>query len=185
MPSFFLALLTTALATLAGREAVRVARLAAGLGSGAGLLVAAWLAAALAAALAAWLGARIAAGLHPDAKAMLVAFALLLAGIELLVMRNPPKPEEPTRSFGAIALVLAAGQLTGAAGLLAFALAAASGVPLLAGAGAALGIGAALTCAWALAEGWEGLPLRPIRYAVAGLLMLAALATGLSARGLI
>lgn len=185
MPSFFLALVATALATLAGREALRVARLAVGLGSAAGLLVAGWLAALAAASCAAWLGARIAASLHADAKTMLIAFALLLAGIELLFYRGPRKLEEPTRSFGAIALVLVAGQVTGAGALLAFALAAGAGVPLLAGAGAALGIGAVLTAAWALGEGWDRLPLRPIRFTIAALLVLAALVTGLSARGLI
>ena len=40
MPSFFLALIAAALATLGGREAVRVARLSAALGGGGTLLVA-------------------------------------------------------------------------------------------------------------------------------------------------
>ncbi|HYD23771.1 MAG TPA: hypothetical protein VEB68_03170 [Croceibacterium sp.] len=186
MPSFFLALLAAAAATLGGREAVRVARLAAALGSGSGLLAAGWLACAVACALAAWLGAGIAGQLFAEAKAMLVAIALLLAGLELAVMPPRRAPAEPTRSFGAIALVLGAAQLTAASGFLVFALAAATATPWLAAAGGALGSGAVLTAAWSAGPEWEArVPLRLLRYAVAGLLLAAALVTGLSARGLL
>jgi len=44
-------------------------------------------------------------------------------------------PAEPTRSFGAILIVLGAAQLTAAAGFLVFALAGATGAPWLATAG--------------------------------------------------
>jgi len=106
LPSFFLALIAAAMATVGGREAVRVARLSAALGGGKMLLMAGWLACALACVLAARLGAGIAAELAPAAKAMLVAIALLLAGLELLVLRPGRAPAEPTRSFGAALLVL-------------------------------------------------------------------------------
>ena len=92
LPTFFLALIAAAAATLGGREAVRVARLAAGLGAGAGLLAACWLACIAACALSAWLGAGITGQLGPDAKDMLVAIALLLAGIELVVQRPGRAP---------------------------------------------------------------------------------------------
>jgi len=186
LPSFFLALLAAAAATLGGREAVRVARLSVGLGSGAGLLTAAWLAVVLGCALAAWLGAGIAAQLVPEAKAMLVAIALLLAALELALMRPRRAPVEPTRSFGAIAMVLGAAQLTAAGGFLVFALAAAMAEPALAAAGGALGSGAVLTAAWSAGAEWEArVPLGLLRHAVAALLLLAALLTGLSARGLL
>ncbi len=186
MPSFFLALIAAAAATLGGREAVRVARLAAALGASTGLLVACWLGCVVACALSAWLGAGIAAQLGPDAKAMLVAIALLVAGIELAVLRPGRAPAEPTRSLGAILLVIGAAQLTAAAGFLVFALAGATALPWLAAAGGALGSGAVLTAAWSLGAEWEArLPLRAVRYAVAGVLVLAALVTGLSARGIL
>jgi hypothetical protein len=185
VPSFFLALLATALATVGGREALRVARLAAALRQSMALLAACWLAAAGGLALAVWIGAGVAGWLHPDAKAMLVALALLLAGLELLMLGAPPKPAEPTRSFGAIALVLAAGQLTGSGGLLVMALAAWSGIPALAGAGGMIGGAAVLTAAWAMADDWERLPLRSIRRTTAALLIAAGVAAALAARGLL
>jgi hypothetical protein len=186
LPSFFLALIAAATATLGGREAVRVARLSASLGAGMGLLAACWLGCLLASALSAWLGAKIAAQLVPEAKTMLVAIALLLAGLELMVLRPGRVPAEPTRSFGAILIVLGAAQLTAAAGFLVFALAGATGMPWLAGVGGAMGSGAVLTGAWSLGAEWEArLPLGTVRYGVAGLLILAAIVTGLGARGIL
>ena len=186
MPSFFLALIAAAAATLGGREAVRVARLSAGLGQGTALLVAAWIGCVLACALAGRLGAGIAGQLMPNAKTMLVAIALLLAGLELALLRPVRAPAEPTRSFGAILVVLSAAQLTAAAGFLVFALAGASGVPWLAAAGGAIGSGAVLSAAWAAGAEWERrLPLRAVRFSVVALLIAAALVTALGARGLI
>ncbi len=186
MPSFFLALIAAALATLGGREAVRVARLSAALGAGGVLLVAGWLACAIACVLAARLGAAIAGELAPEVKTMLVAIALLTAALELLVLRPARAPAEPTRAFGAVLLVLGAAQLTAAAGFLVFALAAATGAPWLAATGGALGSGAVFTAAWSMGTEWEArMPLRLLRYGVAALLFAAALATGLTARGLL
>jgi len=186
LPPFFLALIAAAAATLGGREAVRVARLSGALGAGTGLLTACWLGCIVACALSAWLGAGIAAQLGPEAKAMLVAIALLLAGLELAVLRPGRAPAEPTRSFGAVMLVLGAAQLTAAAGFLVFALAGATGAPWLAAAGGAIGSGAVLTGAWSLGPEWEArLPLGALRYAVAALLIIAALVTGLAARGIV
>ena len=186
MPSFFLALLAAAVATLGGREAVRVARLAAALGSAWGLLVAGWIACIAACLVAARLGADLAAQLAPEAKAMFVAIALLVSAVELAVLRPGRAPAEPTRSFGAILLVLGVAQLTAAASFLVVALAAASGAPWLAGAGGALGSAAVLTAAWSMGSEWETrIPLAVVRFGVAGLLLIAALVTGLTARGLL
>ena len=163
-----------------------MARLSGALGGGGALLIAGWLACAIACALAARLGAGIADELVPDAKAMLVAIALLLAALELLVLRPGRAPAEPTRSFGAVLLVLGATHLTAAAGFLVFALAGATGAPWLAAIGGALGSGAVFTAAWSMGTEWEArMPLGLLRYGVAGLLLAAALATGLSARGLL
>jgi hypothetical protein len=186
VPSFFLALLAASLATLGGREAVRMARLSSGLGGGLPVLVAGWLASLLACLLAARLGAVIAAELPPEAKGLLIAIALLVAAAALLVLRPGRAPAEPTRSFGAVLLVLGAGHLTAATGLLVFALAGATGAPWLAAAGGALGSGAVFTAAWSLADEWEArMPLGLLRYAVAALLLAAALVAGLSAPDLL
>ena len=83
-------------------------------------------------------------------------------------------------------LVLGAAQLTAAAGFLVFALAGATGAPWLAAAGGAIGSGAVLTGAWSLGPEWEArLPLGALRYAIAALLIIAALVTGLAARGIV
>jgi hypothetical protein len=102
------------------------------------------------------------------------------------VLRPGRAPAEPTRSFGAVLLVLGAAQLTAAAGFLVFALAGATGAPWLAAAGGTLGSGAVFAAAWSLGAGWEArMPIGLLRYGVAGLLLAAALVTGLSARGLL
>jgi putative Ca2+/H+ antiporter (TMEM165/GDT1 family) len=186
LPSFFLALIAAALATLGGREAVRVARLSAALGGGGVLLAAGVLACLIACLLAARLGAGIAGELPPDGKTMLVALALLLAGLELLLLGPGRAPSEPTRSFGAVLLVLSAAQLTAAAGFLVFALAAATGSPWLAAAGGTVGSGGVFTAAWSMGAEWEPrMPLRLLRFGVGGVLVCAALVAGLSARGLL
>ena len=186
MALFFLALLAAATTTLGGPEAVRVARLSARLGAGARLLVACWLACILACVLSAWLGDRIAAQLGPEAKGVLVAIALLFAGIELAVRRPGAAPAEPTRSLGAILIVLSAMQFIAPAGFVVFALAGATGAPWLAAAGGAIGSAAVLTAAWSIGEEWGArLPLGAFRYTVAGLLAVAALVTGLNARGIV
>ena len=186
MPALFIALLTSALATVGGRSTRLMASLADTLGGSVGLLALAWLGAIATSALAAWAGALLAPQTAPAAKAMFVAFALALAAVELLVMRDRAVPAEPTRSLGAIALVLFAGQLTDAARFFVLALAVATGAPVLAAAGGALGSGAALSIAWAMRGEWDSrLPLRPIRLAVGGLFALAAIVVALSARGVI
>jgi putative Ca2+/H+ antiporter (TMEM165/GDT1 family) len=186
MPAFFLALIASVVATLAAREAVRVARLSAALGGSWALLPAIWLSSIGTSAFAAWLGAQLALQLPAPAKPMLVALALAFGAIELIVLRPRPAPREPTRSFVAIVLVMLATQGTDAARLLVLALAASRGGPWLAGAGGALGSGVVLTVAWALARRWEArLPLRPLRWTLAALMLLAAVVTGLNARGLL
>ena len=186
MPALFLALLTSVLAMLGGRSARLVARVAGVLGGSAGLLLAGWLCAIASSALAAWMGAVLAPRMPPAGQAMFVALALALAAIELVATRERPAPAEPTRSLGAIALVLFAGQVTDAARFLVLALALATGAPSMAGAGGALGSGAVLTAAWMLRGEWDArLPVRGIRFTVGALFLVAALVMALSARGLI
>jgi hypothetical protein len=185
MPALFLALLTSALAMLGGRSTRLTAGMAGILGQSAGLLVVGWFAAIATSALAAWAGALLAPKMAPAGKAMFVALALALAAIELLVARGRAVPAEPTRSLGAISLVLFAGQLTDAARFFVLALAVATGTPVLAAAGGALGSGAVLSAAWALGEEWDlRLPLRAVRLGVGALFGLAAVVVAMGARGL-
>jgi len=184
MPALFLALLTSVMAMTGGRSALLTARLSGALGGSVALLAACWLTAIASSALAAWAGSLLAPTMPPAGKTMFAAAALALASIELLFARVRAAPAEPTRSLGAIVLVLAAGQATDAARFLVLAIAVATGVPLLAAAGGALGSGAVLTAAWALGAEWETrLPLRAIRLGGAGLFAFAAIVIALVARG--
>jgi hypothetical protein len=186
MPALFLALLTSALAMLAARPTLQTARVAGALGSGAGLLIACWVTATATSALAGWAGAWLAPQMAPAAKAMFVAAALALSALELLFMRPRAAPAEPTRSLGAIFVVLLGEQVTDAARFFVLALAVATAGPAFAATGGALGSGAVLTAAWAAGDAWEArLPLKAIRLGVSGLFLLAAVIVGLSARGVI
>lgn len=186
MPALFLALLTSALAMLGARPASLTARLSGALGANGGLLAVCWLTAIATSALAGWAGVWLAPLMAPAAKAMFVAAALAVSALELLFARSSRAPAEPTRSLGAALLVLLAGQVTDAARFFVLALAVATGEPVLAAAGGALGSGAVLTAAWALGGEWDArLPLRAIRLGVSGLFLLAAVVVALNARGLI
>jgi len=175
MPAFFLAFLTVALAILAGRESVRVARLSAARDGAIGLWLAILTAGFAAPAIATSLAGELGQLLQPAMRPVLVAGALLIAGIEVLTLRAPPKPREAANSIGATVLVLFVELLTGAAGLLVIALSVAQGAPMLSGAGAALGAMAALSAAALARDDWEKLPHRLMRLGGAGVLLLAAL----------
>src|SRR5690606_8293656 len=107
------------------------------------------LASAITAALAAGAGFLMARLLPPDAKTMLVAFALLAAGAEMLLLHGRKPPDEPTRSLFAILVVLVAQQIGDGARFLVLAIAIATGGPVLAALGGAAGGGIALTAGWA------------------------------------
>ncbi|MBD3775119.1 MAG: hypothetical protein IE921_16240, partial [Rhodobacteraceae bacterium] len=106
MPSFLFSFALVLLASVGSREQLLVGALARRL-KGVGMLLSAGaLAAILSAAFMAWAGAAMAALLPAAAKPMLVAFALGAAALELAWPARPPSPAEPTRSAGAIFLVL-------------------------------------------------------------------------------
>jgi hypothetical protein len=186
MPALFLALLTSALAMLGGRPTLLTARLSGNLGGSFGLIAACWVTAIATSALAGWGGAWLAPQMAPAAKSMFVAAALAVSALELLFMRSGKAPAEPTRSLGAIALVLLAEQVADAARFFVLALSVATGAPALAAAGGALGSGAVLSAAWAFGGEWEAmLLLKPIRLGVSGLFLTAAVIVALTARGVI
>lgn len=178
MSAFFFAFLATLLALVAGRDSLRVARLAGSLGSTGALIVAIGLAAAGYAVLAALLARGMEAVLPASSARLLVAAALLVAGVEVLVLRAGARPVEPTRSVAAIGLVLCANLLFGAAGFLVIALATWSAAPAFAAAGGAGGAMVALTLAASTGPDWEKLPLRLFRASIGWALLAGAVVTG-------
>lgn len=186
MPSFLFAFIAVLLVSLGARDQLLVARLAQALGRRGSLLLLGCLSAIAMAALMAWGGAYISALMPAGGKAMLVAIALFMAAVELFWPNREKVPQEPTRSLAAFTIVILARQLGDAARFLVFALAVATGVPALAGAGGALGGCAALALGWILAGELEAKwPLRAIRIALGAVLLIAAVFIGLSARGII
>ena len=136
--------------------------------------------------LAAWAGQVVGAGLSDSAETMLLAIALALGALELAWWRTIREPAEPTRSLGALALVLVANQVGDATRLVIFALAAGSAAPAMTGAGGAVGSAAGLTLALAAGrDGMNAFPLKSLRRTFAVLALVAALIIGLTARGLI
>lgn len=183
MDSFLFSLLLVFALALGGRDQWLVARWADALGQSAALLAVGLVSAALTAALMAWAGAGFAAQLPPRAAQMLVAFALAIAGFELTWPAKIPEPREPTRSLGAIAIVLAARQMGDAARFAVFAFAAWASLPLTAALGGAVGGGAAIALGWSLGgDTLARLPLAIIRRVLAAGLIVAALFIGLNAR---
>lgn len=183
MDGFLLALVLVFALALGGRDQWLVAQWSDALGQAAPLLLTGMIAAALSAAAMAWVGAEFAALLPRRAAQMLVAFALAAAAVELAWPVKQVPPQEPTRSFGAIAIVLLARQIGDAARFAVFALAAWASLPLAAGLGGAFGGAAAVALGWAV--GGAGLarwPLRGVRLALAACLIVAAVLIGLNAR---
>lgn len=186
MPSFFLAFIGALLTSIGSRDQLLVAQLSARLGSAYGLLAVGWVVAALSAFVMAWAGQAVAQILPSDGKTMLVAIALVLAAVELAWPNRTTHLQEPTRSLGAIALVLFSRQLGDAGRFLVFAIAAATGAPLLAGIGGTLAGGVGVTIGWmAKADLEKALPLRTIRRVLAVIVLLIGVMIGLTARGLI
>ena len=122
-----------------------------------------------------WAGSVLAPLLVPRARILLVAMALGLAALELIIIRPRRKPEEPTESLGAFAIVLVAQQLTDAARLLVFVMAASSAVPHLASAGGMLGSAVTVAVGWLAGPGLARLPLVGIRRALGVILAAAAI----------
>ena len=182
MAGFLFALLATVIAGVGARDQVLVAALGQGDGDKQGRRPAALLVAlvvALASAAAAgWAGAALAPLLVPHARVLLVAMALGLAALELLLIGARRRPEEPTASLGAFAIVLLVLQLTDAARLLVFVIAASSTVPLAAAAGGVLGCAGTVAVGWLAGPGLTRFPLVALRRGLG--LVLAAVAVWLA-----
>lgn len=135
------------------------------------------------AALAAWAGSTVLPMLAPKARTIFAAMALALAGGEQVLVGGTRKPEEPTLSLGATAIVLLAHQVTDAARFLIFAVAIATAAPLPAGIGGAAGGVVALGAAWLAPEYVLDARLRTVRRVVGGVLLLVAALLAVQAIG--
>jgi len=180
---FLIALLLVFALAMGGRDQWLVAHWTDALERSTALLAVAVLCACVSAGVMAWIGAEFAELLPRRAAQMLVAFALAIAAAELAYPIRIKMPQEPTRSLGAIALVLLARQMGDGARFAVFAVAAWTVVPLTAGLGGALGGVAAVAVGWSVgSETLARWPLRIARLVLAGCLALAALFIGLNAR---
>lgn len=183
MDVFLLSLVLVFAIALGGRDAFVMAGLADRLGRAPLLLMVGMVCAALSAALMAWLGSTFAALLPYRAAQMLVAFALGFAAVELALPFKPAAPAEPTRSLGAIALVLLARQVGDAARFVVFALAALAHLPWVSALGGALAGAGALWLAWSLgAKGLARYHLPLWRRLLAALSAISGVFIGLDAR---
>ena len=158
-------------AGLGARDQVLMARLA-GRGS---VLAIGLVCALLTTAAAGWAGHTVAPLINGPARSMLVAMALGFAAVELIFVRPGRKPLEPTQSLGAFTVVILAQQLTDAARLTVFAIAAASPVPWVAVGGGALGSAASVLAGWLGGSDWDAQPLGGVRRLLGLLLLLSAI----------
>lgn len=174
MTGLLFALVATLLVGIGARDQVLVGQLAQQQGQRPALLMVAIASGMAAAAIAAWGGAQVAEQVGGRAGLLLIALALVLAGLEMLVIVPGRAPAEPTDSLGAFAIVAFAGQLTDAARFLIFAIGIATSTPLTTGLGGGLGAAMVVGAGWA-APGLLRMPrLRTVRRILGGLLLVAA-----------
>jgi len=191
MDSFLFCLILVAGIAFGGREQLLLARLSDALADRSGPLVRrpfpvlalGVVCACLSAGVMTYGALAIAALLPSRAAWMLVAFALAIAAFELAWPVRLKSLAEPTRSLGAIGLVVLWRQVGDGPRFVIFAFAAQANYPLTALAGGALGGIFAVAAGWMLgAETLQNWPLRWIRLALAVCLMLAAVLIGLNVR---
>ena len=113
--------LATMLASQGGRDQLLVASLSHRLGTGPGLVLASVLAVCVSTAAWGWLGVQASAAIGEDNRSTLVGIAIIVAAILLVARSRLTLPKEPTRSIGAITLVLIMRQIFDAPRLLTFA----------------------------------------------------------------
>lgn len=152
MIGFYFAFLAVLLSGLGARDQATVAGMALRQPGRLSLLVMAIATSFATAAFAAWAADTVAPLMVPKARLFLAALALGFAGVESLVIAPGRKPQEPTGSLGAFAIVLLAHQLTDAARFLVFAIAAATASPVTAGIGGAAGGAAVVAAGWLLPD---------------------------------
>ncbi len=195
MDSFLFCLLLVAAIALGGRDQMIVAQLSDVLGDRANngaampndrpvpLLALGMACAGVTAGAMTYAGMSMAQILPLRASQMLVAFALAIAAFELIWPVRVKPVREPTRSLGAIGLVLLWRQVGDAARFVIFAFAAHATYPLTALIGGALGGSAAIAIGWSLGYAHlSRLPLHHMRRGLGAALFVAAMFIGLNAR---
>lgn len=175
MMGFLFALLASVIAGFGARDQVLMARMALPQRARPAVLLVALAAALGSAAAASWAGLNLVPPMVPRARLLLAAMALGLAALELLFVQPGRKPEEPTASLGAFAIVILAQQLTDAARLLVFVIVASSAVPQLAAAGGLLGCAVTVAAGWLAGPRLLRWPLVSIRRALGAVLAAAAI----------
>ena len=191
MDSFLFCLILVAVIAVGGREQMLVAQLSDALAERSSeavkrplpLLFLGVVCAAATAGAMAYAGHMLAAITPPRAAWMLVALALAMAAFELFWPARAKPAREPTRSLGAIGLVLVWRQLGDAARFVIFAFAVEATYPITAFLGGAIGGGVAVALGWSLgAQKLSRWPLRWIRLALGACMIIAAIFIGLNAR---
>lgn len=160
-----------------------VAMLAATTGKPGRILAALALAALISNLAAAYAGTFVAGTITIRAMTLMVALALLFAGISGLIRRKPPAPSAPRRLLiVSAAILLLAAEFGDRTQFLTFALAGRFDSAPLAAAGATAGTLAACLPAALLSDKLgEVVPLRAIRYAIAALFLIAGFITAMQA----
>jgi hypothetical protein len=181
--SFYFTLLAVLISGLGARDQMTVAGLSLRQGARPGVLVVGLVVSVVTASFAAWAAALIAPVMAPRARLFLSALALALAGGESLLIVSRNRTKEPTRSLGALAIVLLSYQLTDAARFLVFAIAVATDAPAPAGIAGALGGAALLGGAWFSPQEVSRPVLVVLRRGLGAAMIVLALYLGLHAIG--
>jgi len=180
MPAFYLTLLAVLLAGFGARDQVTIAGLALRQGQRPATLIVGLVTMALATVAVVFAATLMLAELPPPARAIFVAIALGMAGLESLVLVPRRDPKEPTNSLGALGFVLLVHQVTDAARFLVFGMGVGMAAPYASGVAGLLG-GAVLTgFAWALPQVFDKPFARWLRRVVGAVLVLVALGLLLS-----
>ncbi len=181
MTGLFLAFLASLLAGAGARDQAVIADMAAAQGARPAALAVAILTCAITSAAAAWASLAVAPMLNGDARLFLAGLALGFAGGESLLMGRPRPPKEPTNSLAALAIVLAAHQLTDATRFLIFAISLAAHAPAPAAAGGTAAGVLLLSLAWSAPGLLGSRQLGLARRVIGGVLLVAGIGLAFSA----
>lgn len=180
MPAFYLTLLAVLLAGFGSRDQVTIAGLALRQGQRPATLIVSLVTMALATVAVVFAATLMLAELPPPARAIFVAIALGMAGLESLALVPRRDPKEPTNSLGALGLVLVAHQITDAARFLVFGMGVGMAAPYASGVAGLIGGGALVGFAWAMPHVFEQPFARWLRRSVGAVLVVVALGLLLS-----
>ncbi len=174
MSGFLFAFLATLLISLGARDQLLVAQLSAKQGQRPSLLAVAVFSCTMTCAAAAWLATIFVTELPTiPARMVFAGLALVLAGVEAVLLGARKLPQEPTHSLFAALIVLLAQQVTDATRFAVLALAMVTSAPVPAAIGGAAGGAVALGFAWLAPEIAARPELSKLRR-LAGLFLLAA-----------